>query len=223
MAPSIKHLVLHGDYLFAPNVLKVMLVLKELNLPFHAKRVPFDSIKKPAYIALNPNGRLPTLHDPNRDITIWESGAIIQYLVSQYDKAHKLSFAPHTKEHHFTNQWLHFQMSGQGPYYGQGYWFAKAHPEYVPSAIERYQKEARRVTGVLNLALQGKEYLVGNKLTYADLAFIPWQCGLIMFDPEFDVGKEAPNVAAWMERMEARPVVAELLGRLREEDRRFRK
>ena len=79
------------------------------------------------------------------------------------------------------------------------------------------------MTGVLNMALEGKEYLVGDKLTYADLAFIPWQTGLAMIHPEFDVEKEAPNVAKWMQRMGARPVVGELLRRLREEDSRYRK
>jgi glutathione S-transferase len=64
-------------------------------------------------------------------------------------------------------------MSGQGPYYGQAAWFTKFHPENVPSAIKRYKTEIKRVISVLDNVLQGKEYLVGNKLTIADIAFQP--------------------------------------------------
>lgn len=214
---SLKPLVLYGEHLGPPNPLKVMIILKELGLPFETKDVPFSEVKNPEYIAMNPNGRIPILYDPNTDFTIWESGAIIQYIVAEYDTSHKLSFPVGTKESHLLNQWLHFQMSGQGPYYGQAFWFSNYHPEKIPSAVERYKKELRRVTGALNIALEGKQYLVGDKLTYADLAFVPWQNAIAKIDPEFDAQKEAPNTVAWMERMKARPAVAELLVKLQEQ------
>ena len=100
-------------------------------------------------------------------------------------------------------------MSGQGPYFGQAVWFLKYHHEKLPSAIERYQNEIKRVTMVLNNWLDGKEYLVGNKCTYADLSFIPWYTGVAMAmeGVEIDMAKEYPHWHAWMERLQARPAV----------------
>jgi glutathione S-transferase len=211
MAANIKPLVLYGAALFPPNPFKVHTILKELDLPYESKDVLFDAVKKPEYTALNPNGRLPTLYDPNTDITLWESGAIIQYIIDKYDKDHKLSFPAGTKEAYLLNQWLHFQMSGQGPYYGQAAWFKRYHPEQIPSAIERYEKEIQRVTKVLDTHLEGKEYLVGNKCTYADLAFVAWQSNGPWLWGDYDVEKAAPNAAAWMARLSSRPAVAALL------------
>jgi glutathione S-transferase len=126
--------------------------------------VEASKIKELPYISINPNGRLPAVEDPNTNITLWESGAIIQYLVEKYDTEHIISYDVEP-EKYFQSQYLFFQMSGQGPYFGQGYWFSFAHPEKVPSAIERYDKEIKRVVGVLDLALKGKQWLVGNKCT----------------------------------------------------------
>jgi glutathione S-transferase len=104
-------------------------------------------------------------------------------------------------------------MSGQGPYYGQKGWFSKFHHEQLPSAIERYSNEIKRVIGVLDTHLdkQGTEYLVGNRVTYADLMFIPYSKALgIAFAPEIDTAPwEKYN--AWLERMYARPAVAKVL------------
>ncbi|KAL1955314.1 hypothetical protein VTO42DRAFT_8846 [Malbranchea cinnamomea] len=220
MAPSIKPFILYSDdSLRAPNPLKVRLVLETLGLPYEVKTVPFSEMKNPEYLAVNPNGRVPSLHDPNKDFTIWESGAIIQYIIDEYDKEHTLGFPAGTKEYYLLNQFLFFQMSGQGPYYGQAYWFQYYHPEKLPSAIERYQKETRRVTGVLDKVLEGKKYLVGEKLTYADLAFVPWQSGVERIDREFNIEKEAPNVSAWWKRLTSVPAVASLLERASKEAR----
>ena len=70
-------------------------------------------------------------------------------------------------------QWLFFQSSGQGPYYGQAAWFTFYHPEKVPSAVERYQNEIKRVLGVLDGVLAKSEWLVAGKTTIADLSFVP--------------------------------------------------
>ena len=98
-------------------------------------------------------------------------------------------------------------MSGQGPYYGQATWFSYKHSEKIPSAIERYQNEARRMLGVLNGVLDGKKWLVGDKITFADLAFLPWNEHL---DVVLGVSAENafdgfPNVKAWHKRMVSRP------------------
>ena len=121
-------------------------------------------LKKPPFEKLNPNGRVPVIEDPNTGITLWESGAIVEYLVETYDTKHSLTYAS-SPEKHFVKQWLHFQMSGQGPYFGQAAWFEKFHPEKIESAKERYKNEIKRVLKVLDKHLEtsGKGYLVGDK------------------------------------------------------------
>jgi len=105
-----------------PNPWKVVMALKELSLPYTESFVDFAKIKEEPYTLVNPNGRVPAIEDPNTDITLWESGAILQYLVATYDKDHKISFEKGTKESYLADQWLFFQVSGQGPYYGQAAW-----------------------------------------------------------------------------------------------------
>jgi glutathione S-transferase len=121
MASTIKPLTFWGGPL-GPNPGKVYMILKELGVPFETIATPLSEVKSPAYTKINPNGRLPALHDPNTDLTIWESGAIIEYLIEKYDSENKLSFPHGTKEYWLSKQWLYFQMSGQGPYYGQAWY-----------------------------------------------------------------------------------------------------
>lgn len=223
---AIQPIKLYGGTL-GPNPFKVTIILNVLEIPHEDVSIPFSEIKGPAYEAVNPNGRLPAIYDPNTDITLWESGAIIEYLIERYDTSEprKLSFTPRSAEAEHARQWLYLQATGQGPYYGQGYWFLNYHPEKVPSAVERYVNEAKRMTGVLEkwLAKQKEEHksspgdgpwLVGNKMSYADLAFIPWQKGAHMsftehgFDPE-----QFPNVVDWFNRMTGHPIVSKTMER----------
>jgi glutathione S-transferase len=76
-------------------------------------------MKKEPYKSINPNCRVPAIEDPNTGITRWKSGAIIEYLIKTYDKQHNISFAPGSKEYCESKQWLYYQVSGQGPYFGQ--------------------------------------------------------------------------------------------------------
>ncbi|KAE8419766.1 glutathione S-transferase [Aspergillus pseudocaelatus] len=213
MSTSLQPLKLYG-HRPGPNPVKVLILLNELSLPYTIDAVPFSEVKSPSYLSLNPNGRLPTLHDPNTGLTIWESGAIIEYLVDRYDTSRRLSFEPGTHDFYLAKQWLHFQMSGQGPYYGQLVWFKKFHAEQVPSAVERYAKEVNRVTGVLEGWLEKQAglygegdgpWLVGGKLSYVDLAFVPWQRipGAVVGVEDFDLDK-FPFVKGWLERMMGR-------------------
>lgn len=168
---------------------------------------------------ISPNGRVPAMKDPNNDdILIWESGAMIQYLIDRYDsKAHHLSYDEEKKNYQCLT-WLHFQMSGQGPYFGQCAWFNNMHPEKVESAIERYNNELDRITSVIDTALQrnGTGYLVGNKPTYADLAFIPWY-HLLPFILKGDEKKiqglkeKYPRYAEWMAGLTRREKVKKVL------------
>ena len=215
MSSQIKPIKVWGQN--GPNPPKVGIILEELGLPYEVNPIPLSDVKKPEYLAINPNGRVPAIHDPNTDITLWESGAIIEYLIERYDTTHRLSFAPGTPESYHAKQWLYFQVSGQGPYYGQLAWFKRYHPEQVPSAIDRYAKEVNRVSGVLDgfLAQQKEEHgrgdgpwLVGNKLSYADIAFIPYQRILSML-LEKDVydADNYPHVKEWLGKMTSRETV----------------
>lgn len=102
-----------------------------------------------------------------------ESDAILTYLVEKYDPEHKISAA--TEEDRYRQlQWLFFQASGQGPYYGQAGWFTLFHPEKIPSAQERYRNEMLRVLGVLDSVISKQEWLVGGKPSIADFSFITY-------------------------------------------------
>lgn len=215
MSSQTRPIVLWGDH--GPNPRKVAMILEELGLPYQVNPIPLSDVKKPEYVSINPNGRLPAIQDPNTGITLWESGAILEYLVDRYDKEQRFSFAPGTPESYHAKQWLHFQASGQGPYYGQAVWFRKYHPEQVPSAVERYIKEINRVSGVLDghLAQQKQEHggsdgpwLVGNKFSYADIAFIPWQASVsrILEKDEYNED-DYPHVKEWLSKMISRETV----------------
>ncbi|KAI0868101.1 glutathione S-transferase [Hypoxylon argillaceum] len=197
----------------APNPYKVAFVLEELGLPWKFESLPLPDLKKEPYTNLNPNGRVPTLVDPNKDIVIWESGAIAEYLVEEYDKDAKLHYTT-LKEKSATRSWQYFQVSGQGPYFGQLGWFEKHHPERLPSAIERYKNEVKRVIGVIDghLAKNGTDFLVGGRVTYADLMFIPYfksvgKGSLVATD--VDTAQWA-HYTAWMKRLHDRPAVAKI-------------
>jgi glutathione S-transferase len=224
MSPQIKPIKLWGQG--GPNPPKVAFILEELGLPYEIIATPLSDIKKPEYLAINPNGRLPSIHDPNTNLTIWESGAIVEYLIEAYDTKHQISFAPGTPEYYHAKQWLFFQVSGQGPYFGQLGWFLKFHHEQLPSAIERYVNEVNRVVGVLEgwLAKQKQEYgdsassggpwLVGNKYSYADIAFVQWQrvIGMVTTKDQYDLDK-FPHVKEWLGKMTSREAIKTALGK----------
>ena len=223
MSSQIKPIKVWG--LNGPNPSKVAIILTELGLPHDIVPIQFSEVKKPDYVAINPNGRLPSIQDPNTGLTLWESGAIIEYLIERYDTEHQLSFAPGTAESYHAKQWLYFQVSGQGPYYGQAVWFKRYHTEQLPSAVERYVKEINRVSGVLDkhLAQQKQEHggsdgpwLVGNKMSYADLAFIPWQnpLGIMLTKEEYN-GDDYPHVKEWIGKMTSRKTVDGVLAKAR--------
>jgi glutathione S-transferase len=194
-----------------PNAWKAAMILEELHVPYTVKMIEFPDMKKEAYESINPNGRVPAIEDPNTGITLWESGAIIEYVVETYDKQHKISFAPGSKEYFEAKQWLYFQVSGQGPYFGQAVWFTVYHPEKIPSVIDRYVSEIRRVSGVLDRTLQKKEFLVGGKFSYADAAFVTWYGILSLFAEKINLETDFPVLNAWLEGIKARPAIAKIL------------
>ncbi|KAH9854708.1 glutathione S-transferase C-terminal-like protein [Lenzites betulinus] len=201
-----------------PNGWKVAIVLEELGLDYHPIYLEFEKgeHKAPEYVKYNPNGRIPALIDhKNNDFVIWESCAIISYLVEKYDTEGKVSVKSF-EENALQLQWLFFQASGQGPYFGQIGWFLFFHPERLPSAVERYRNEARRVLGVLESVLSKQEWLVGDKCTVADLSFITWNMPIVKFSgglpgfEAFDFQKEFPSVYKWHNTALSRPAVSKV-------------
>ncbi|KAJ9157328.1 Glutathione S-transferase [Pleurostoma richardsiae] len=197
-----------------PNGWKVAMVLAELDLTYETKYLDFSKKeqKSAEYLKLNPNGRIPAIVDhSNSDFTLWESNAIIEYLVAKYDTTHKLSFSDFNNQQ-YMRQWLYFQASGQGPYYGQAVWFIKECNSEPREVVERYQNETRRVIKVLESVLSEQEWLVGGKLSAADIAFLQWNTSAdrIILGPEF-IDIEAPHVRKWMNKLIARPAIAAVM------------
>lgn len=180
-------------------------------MPYESKLVDISTVKQAPYTDINPNGRLPAIEDSNTGIKLWESGAIIQYLIETYDKEGTLTYTT-IPEKYELNQWLMFQVSGQGPYFGQAAWFKNFHPEKLPGAIERYEKEIERVIGVLDGWLQKHKFLVGDKVTYADLAFAPWGASAPwLLGADNNLSEKYPAYSKWMGDLLARENVKKII------------
>lgn len=193
-----------------PNPWKVVMFAEELKAPYQIKSITFPETKLPPFIDLNPNGRVPAIEDPNTGITLWETGAILLYLVERYDVSKTYTYDS-LIERSLCHQWLMFQISGQGPYFGQLAWFNHFHPEKVPSVITRFDKEMHRVLAVLETALKTSSsgWLVGDKVTYADMAFIWWnEMTQLASKAEKNPLDDYPAVQAWHKRMTSRPSFA---------------
>ncbi|THH28309.1 hypothetical protein EUX98_g5873 [Antrodiella citrinella] len=198
-----KHFTLYS-HKAAPNGWKPAFLLNELGLSYETVYLDLfvtGEQKKPEYLKLNPNGRVPTLIDhKNNDLTVWESGAILLYLVDKYDTEKKYTGAD-DKGKAEVLQWLFFQVSGQGPYFGQAAWFANFHHEQLPSAIERYKAEIKRVLGVLESVLSKQEWLAAGKFTIADLAFVSWNnVGVIAQTVDFET--DFPATYKWHQKLQ---------------------
>ncbi|KAM0544813.1 hypothetical protein ACHAPJ_011643 [Fusarium lateritium] len=196
-----------------PNPFKVLIALEELEVPYN--KIDVENPKSESFLKINPNGRTPAITDPNNsNFTLWESGAIVEYLVDRYDAGGKLSLNDPNQKW-LLKQYLHFQMSGQGPYFGQAVWFYKQAKE-VPIAKQRYIEQLVRVLGVLDVILKDRHYLVGDKFTYADLSFIPWNrvaLGSALFKGDLDgIGAKFPNFLAWHQRINSRTSVQAAYG-----------
>lgn len=212
---SLKPITIYGRH--GPNPPKVRMLCEELSIPYTLEDTQFSELKAPAFLAINPNGRMPAIHDPNTNLTLWESGAILEYLIDTYDTERKISFTPGSNNAALARQWLFFQVSGQGPYYGQAVWFTKYHSEQLPSAQERYYREIERVTGVLETHLKAQEkgadgpWLVGGKFSYADLAFVPWQVmAQGLFEGKLDISQHT-EVKGWIERLIQREAIGKVV------------
>lgn len=160
-------------YTFAtPNGHKVSIALEELALPYTVTSVNIlaGEQRKPEFLKINPNGRIPAIVDrDNDDFAVFESGAILIYLA---EKTGKL-MPTDVKGRSTVIQWLMFQMAGVGPMMGQANVFYRYFPEKIQPAIDRYQKESRRLFEVLDRRLAEVEWLAGD-YSIADIATWPW-------------------------------------------------
>ena len=196
-----------------PNGVKVSIMLEEIALPYEVHLVDFnkDDQKTPEFLSLNPNGKIPAVIDPNgpggKPLGLFESGAILQYLG---EKTGKLVPADAARRYE-TIQWVHFQMGGIGPMFGQvGYFHKFAGKEIADKRpLERYVAESKRLLGVVETRLDGRQWIMDDDYTIADISLVGWVRNLVGFYGagelvEFDRLKRVP---AWLERCLARPAV----------------
>ncbi|AZC17199.1 MULTISPECIES: glutathione S-transferase family protein [Pseudomonas] len=185
-----------------PNGHKVSILLEELGLPYTVHALSFDKKeqKAPAFLKINPNGRIPAIVDrDNGDFPVFESGAILIYLAERTGRL----LPADAKGRSQVMQWLMFQMGGIGPMQGQANVFFRYFPEKLQGAIDRYQHETRRLYEVLDTRLQQVDYLAGD-YSIADIATFPWVRGHDWSGVPVQ-GLEA--LQRWMAAMEARPAV----------------
>jgi GST-like protein len=186
-----------------PNGYKVSIMLEELGMDYevHAIDLAKQEQKAPEFLAMNPNGRIPVIVDhDNDDFVVFESGAILIYLA---EKAGKL-LPTEVRARSRVLQWLMFQMGGVGPMMGQANVFFRYFEEKIPSAIDRYQHEGRRLLSVLDGQLSGREYLCGD-YSIADIATWPWAVTHRWSGIDIE---GLDNLKDWLDRIAARPAVA---------------
>ena len=196
-----------------PNGVKVSIMLEETGLPYEVHLVDFnkDDQKTPEFLSLNPNGKIPAIIDPNgpggKPLGLFESGAILQYLA---EKTGKLLPADAARRWQ-TIQWLHFQMGGIGPMFGQVGFFNKFAGKEIADKrpLERYVNESKRLLGVIESRLEGRQWIMDDEFTIADISMLGWVRNLIGFYGARDLVAfdGFANVPAWLERGLARPAV----------------
>lgn len=166
-----------------PNGVKVSIFLEEVGLPYDVHLVSFDSNDQfsAEFLSLNPNNKIPAILDPNgpngEPLSLFESGAILIYLA---DKTGQL-LPKDGAARYETLQWLMWQIGGVGPMFGQLGFFHKfagaSYEDKRPRA--RYVAEAQRLLGVLDKRLDGRQWIMGEHYSIADIAVLPWVRGLV--------------------------------------------
>jgi len=185
-----------------PNGWKASITLEELGLDYKVHHIHMDKQeqKEPWYLKLNPNGRIPTIVDhDNGDFAVFESGAIMIYLA---EKTGRL-MPSDVNGRSTVIQWLMFQMGGVGPMMGQANVFFRYAPERIPYAIERYQRECRRLFEVLDTRLADNRYLAGD-YSIADIAHFSWVWGYIWSGVSID---GLDHLSRWLDEIQQRDAV----------------
>ena len=187
-----------------PNGHKITMFLEEAGLPYTI--VPVNIGRgdqfKPEFLAISPNNRMPAIVDADgpgdRPISVFESGAILQYLGDKTG----LFFPRDVRERTQVSEWLFWQMGGLGPMLGQANHFIAYAPEKIPYAIDRYTKEAERLAGVLDKRLSDREFLAGA-YSIADMASYPWTKA---YGERLNIELSRwPNLVRWQAAISTRP------------------
>jgi len=203
-----------------PNGWKVSIALHEMGLDYdlHLVDIGAGAQKEPDFLRLSPNGRMPAILDPDgpdgEPISVFESGAILQYLAR---KTGKLTGRTE-RERIEVDQWLMWQMGGVGPMAGQAHHFLKYAPgagHDLPYAKDRYRAETARLYGVLDRRLADRDFVAGEVMTIADIAIWPWAS--LSEGQEHDLDA-TPHMARWLDALADRPGVQ--AGRALAADRR---
>ena len=198
----------------SPNVLKVVLGLEEMGLPYtvrHVNMIAGDQYKA-EFRAVNPNGRVPAIVDQDgpggEPFAVFESGAILMYLAEKTGQ-----FWPaDMRERHTVIQWLMFQMSGVGPMSGQFVHFTRAAPQDGSDyARVRYFTEIHRLYGVLDRRLGEAAYMAGDNYSIADMATWPWARNHELL--KLDNYAELPNLARWVAAIAERPAAQRMIAK----------
>lgn len=197
-----------------PNGVKASIMLEEIGLPYevHLVDIMKNETWTPDYLSLNPNGKIPAILDPDgpggQPFALWESGAILVYLA---DKTGKLMPTDPAARYE-TLQWVFWQMAAVGPMIGQMGFFHKfagaAYEDKRPR--DRFVTEAKRLLGVLEERLKGRDFIMGAGFTIADIALIGWVRAVPGFYGAGDLvdWSSLTAVQGWVARCEARPAVA---------------
>jgi GSH-dependent disulfide-bond oxidoreductase len=188
-----------------PNGWKIPIMLEECGIPYRIIPVNIGKNEQfsPDFLAISPNNKIPAIVDHDgpggEPITVFESGAILQYLGRKTGK-----FYPSDERARVAvDEWLFWQVAGFGPMLGQTHHFKIYAQEKIPYAIERFTTEAKRLYGVLDRRLEGRDYIAGE-YSIADIATLTW--AKLNFKQGVDIAT-LPNVARWLERVLERPAV----------------
>ena len=182
----------------------IMMEECELEYKLHPIDISTDIQFSEGFVKVNPNSKIPAIVDPDgpngRPFTVIESGAILMYLAEKTGL-----FLPREMQQKYeVIQWVMFQMGGIGPIFGQVHHFKRAAKEKVPYAINRYFNECRRLYGVLDSRLAGREYIANDEVSIADFCTVPW---VFRHDwQEIDLD-EFTNVKRWYDSMMQRPAL----------------
>jgi GST-like protein len=193
-------------YWTTPNGHKITIFLEETGLPYTVNPVNIGKGEQfaPAFLKIAPNNRIPAIvdrapADGGEPISVFESGAILQYLAEKTGALLPRDLRGRTE----TMQWLFWQMAGLGPMLGQNHHFTQYAPKKIPYAIERYLKETERLYGVLDHRLRDREFVAGE-YSIADIAAYPW---IVPHERQGQTLEDFPNVKRWFDAISARPAV----------------
>ncbi len=184
-----------------PNGRKVSILLEELEVEYQVKSINItkDEQFAPDFLAIAPNNRIPAIVDHESGIAMMESGAIMQYMAEKTGRLLSNDVATRWK----TLEWLNWQMGGLGPMAGQTHHFVKFNQGKSQYAEDRYQNETKRLYGVLEKQLDGRDYIAGE-YSIADVACWPW---ISRFEWQGIDIHEYKNITRWYRAIAERPAV----------------